>query len=233
MNEPGPIKFPAPKPRDNAVKLVLPRRRSASARSSVEVIDASAAARESINALFSNSRTPFKGGKTLEAAKLIELERTLRQLEQSLAERERVVAETENRLVERERDVAEMEALLFAREQLITASNHPESAQREISLEEKKALEHLRAELERQEAHLKEQKHFVRERELFLDDAENKLFEKVQAQQDKENELEQREEDLLARDRRLREREAALDPKAAARLQAEDAAAKNRDDFKE
>jgi hypothetical protein len=233
MNEPGPIRFPAPKPRDAAIKLALPRRRPGSARSSVDVLDASAAARESINALFSTSRTPFSGSKQLEASKLVELERTLRQLELSLAERERVIADTENRLVERERDVAEMEALLFAREQLIAASHHPESVQREISLEEKKALEHLRAELERQEAHLKEQKQFVRERELFLDESENKLFDKVQAQQDKENELEQREEDLLARDRRVREREAAIDPKAAAKLQAEDQAARKRDDFKE
>src|SRR5690606_6528139 len=147
-------KFPAPKPRDTSVKLVLPRRRPAASRTSSEVIDASAAARESINALFSATRTPFSGHKAPESAKLVELERTLRQLEVSLAERERVVAETENRLVERERDVAEMEALLLAREQLIAASHQPATA-REISLEEKKALEQLREELRRQEAHLK------------------------------------------------------------------------------
>jgi uncharacterized protein (DUF3084 family) len=232
MSEPGPIKFPPPR-RETTLKLALPRRRPVSPRTSLDVIDASAAARESINALFSVSRTPFSGSKPPESAKLVELERTLRQLELSLAERERVIADTEMRLVERERDVAEMEALLLAREQLIAASHHPSTTQREISLEEKQALEHLRAELERQEAHLKEQKQFVREREQFLDESETKLFEKVQAQQDKENELEQREEDLRARDRRVREREASFDPQAAAALAAEDAAAKKRDEFNE
>lgn len=232
MSEPVPIKFPPPKPRDTAVKLSLPRRRSMGRQPS-DVIDASAAARESINALFSASHTPFPPRKSPEAAKLLELERTLRQLELSLAERERVIAEAETRLAERERDVAEGEALLLAREQLLAASHRPVAPRAEISLEEKQALEALRAELERQEQHLKEQKHFVREREQFLDESEAKLFEKVQAQQDKENELEQREEDLRARDRRLREREASIDPEAAARLKAEDEAAKLRDEFNE
>ena len=233
MSDPVPNQFPPPKPRESsAAKLSLPRRR-APARPAYDVIDASAAARDSINALFSASRAPFStGGKPPESSKLVELERTLRQLEVSLAERERVIAETETRLIERERDVAEAEALLAARERLIQASNRP-AKPAEISAEEKQALESLRAELERQEAHVKEQKQFIHEREKFLDESETKLFEKVQEQQDKENELEQREEDLRARDRRVREREASFDPQAAAALQAEDEAAKKRDEFNE
>jgi hypothetical protein len=232
MSDPDPIKFPPPKLRDSNLKLSLPRRRAVAPRSTLDVLDAAAAARESINALFSASRVPFTAGKSPESSKLIDLERTLRQLELSLAERERVIAENETRLAERERDVAEAEALLVAREQLIAASRH-HSAPAEISPVEMYALEQLRAELERQEANLKEQKQFVREREIFLDESETKLFEKVQAQQDKENELEQREEDLRARDRRVREREAAYDPQAAAALKAEDEAARKRDEFNE
>jgi hypothetical protein len=232
MSNPGPIKFPPPKPA--AAKLSLPRRRPAVRPARDEVIDASAAARESINALFSASRSPLGGGsKPVEPAKLAELERTLRQLEITLAERERVVADAETRLAERERDIAEGEALLAAREQLIAASRQPAPVHSAISPEEIKALDQLREELERQEEHLKEQKQFIREREQFLDECEAKLFEKVQAQQDKENQLEQREEDLRARDRRVREREATFDPQAAAALKAEDEAAKKRDEFAE
>ena len=233
MSDPGPIKFPPPRPSDPASKLSLPRRRSAASRPTSEAIDASAAARESINALFSASRTPFTGNRAAENSKLTDLERTLRQLELTLIERERVITDTETRLAERERDVAEAEALLTAREQIDTASRRPFSAPAEIAVEEKKALEELRAELERQEAHLKEQKQFIRDREQFLDESEAKLFEKVQAQQDKEHELEQREEDLRARDRRVREREATFDPGAAQALKAEDEAAKKRDEFNE
>jgi hypothetical protein len=233
MSDQGPIKFPPPRPRDPAASLSLPRRRAKSARPTFDALDASAAARESINALVAAGGRSLGDETYLAPSKLIELERTLRLLEQTLAERERVISETETRLGDRERDINEMEALLLAREQLITATRKPMQAAAEISPEEKTALEHLRAELERQEATLKEAKEAVRDRERFLDDSETKLFEKVQAQQEKENELEQREEDLRARYRRVREREAALDPQAAAALKAEDDAAKKRDEFNE
>jgi chromosome segregation ATPase len=232
MSDPGPIKFPPPRPSDPALKLTLRRRRTAAARPTLDIIDASAAARESINALFSASRTPFTA-KLPESTKLLELERTLRQLELSLGERQRVITDTEIRLAEKERDVAEMEALLQAREQLIAVSHRNTIAPAEMNPETKQALEKIRTELDRQEAHINEQKEFIREREKFLDESEEKLFEKVQAQQDKENELEQREEDLLARERRLREREAAFDPQVAAALKAEEEMASKRDEFNE
>jgi hypothetical protein len=230
MSEPGPIKFP--RPRDTTPPLSLPRRRSARAPSVTNVLDATAAARESIHAIVAATRSPFGVGPDLSLEKVLELERTLRVLERSLAERERVIAESEGRLAERERDVAEAEALLIAREQLNAASRHT-SAGGSGSPEERAALEQLKTELERQEATLLEAKEAVREREVFLDESETRLFEKVQAQQDKENELEQREEDLRARMRRLREREAQYDPKVAAALKAEDEAAKKRDEFNE
>ena len=140
MSDPGPIKFPPPKPSDAATKLTLRRRRTAAARPTLDVIDASAAARESINALFSASRTPFTA-KPPEATKLLELERTLRQLELSLAERQRVITDTEIRLAEKERDVAEVEALLQAREQLIAVSRRSTSPSAEINPETKQALD--------------------------------------------------------------------------------------------
>jgi hypothetical protein len=45
--------------------------------------------------------------------------------------------------------------------------------------------------------------------------------------------LDQKADDMRARERRLREREAAIDPKAAATLKADDEAAKIRDEFNE
>jgi chromosome segregation ATPase len=230
MSEPGPIKFP--RPRETSPPLSLPRRRSVSAQSATNVLDAAAAARESIHAIVSATRAPFGVGPDLSLDKVLELERTLRVLERSLAERERAITETESRLAERDRDIAEAEALLIAREQLNAASRHT-AVGGSATPEERAALETLKAELERQEASLLEAKQAVREREVFLDESETRLFEKVQAQQDKENELEQREEDLRARLRRLREREAQYDPKVAAALKAEDEAAKKRDEFNE
>lgn len=228
MAEPAPIRFPAPVP-----KLVIARRRVIT-RSPFEVSDASAAARESIKAIVSATRVPFGSGVPVPPPpQVAELERSLRQLELTLADRERLIAETEARLADQERDLAEGEALLQAREKLLLAARRPVQVQATISPEEKAALEQLRAELERQEATLREAKLVVREREQFLDESESKLFEKVQAQQEKEIELEQREEDLRARERRFREREAAVDPQAAAKLRAEDEAAKQRNEFTE
>jgi hypothetical protein len=61
----------------------------------------------------------------------------------------------------------------------------------------------------------------------------NPLFEKVQAQQEKETELEHKLEGLRSWEARLKEREAAVNPEAAAALQAEKEAAANRDEFTE
>jgi hypothetical protein len=208
MPEPGPIKFPLR--RDTLPPLILPRRRFVAGRAATNVMDATAAARESIQAIVAATRV----------------------LERSLAERERVIADTESRLAERERDTAEAEALLLAREHL-NAATRQTGADGTGSPEELAAFEKVKAELERQEANLLEAKQAVREREVFLDESETRLFEKVQAQQDKENELEQREEDLRIRMRRMRQHEAQYDPKAAAALKAEDEAAKKRDEFNE
>src|ERR1019366_6567122 len=112
MGEPGQIRFPA------APALSL--RRRPITRSPFEVSEASAAARESIKAVVSATRSPFAGGAT--NAQAAELERTLRQLELTLAERERYLADNEARLADRERDLAEIEALLFAREKLAAAA---------------------------------------------------------------------------------------------------------------
>jgi septal ring factor EnvC (AmiA/AmiB activator) len=230
MSEPGPIKFPLR--RDTLPPLTLPRRRGLAIPASTNVLDATAAARESIQAIVAATRSPFGVGPDLSLEKVLELERTLRILERSLAERERVIAETESRLAERERDVAEAEALLLAREHLIAATRLTGTGG-SGSPEELAALAKVKSELERQEATLLDAKQAVRDREIFLDESETRLFEKVQAQQDKENELEQREEDLRIRMRRLREQEARYDPKVAAALKAEDEAAKKRDEFNE
>ncbi len=232
MSEPGPIKFPVPRPPVQQPTLSL-RRRTTPARDPFGVSEASAAARESIRAIVSATRPPFGGSSEGEVARILELERTLRQLELTLAERERIVGESEARLSDHERDLAEVEALLEVREKMLSASRHSDAGGDMISPEEKEALKLVRAELERQELSLKETRESMREREQFLDASEEKLFEKVQSQQEKEIELEQREEDLRARERRLREREAALDPEAAAKLKAEDEAAKKRDEFRE
>lgn len=231
-----PIKFPVPKPAAAAPKLALPRRpRRTVTRSPFEIADATAAARESIKALVSATRAPFAPGGA-EATHMVELERTLRQLELTLQERERLITESEARLADRERDLAEAEALLIAREQLAAVSRKGPAETEPglgVSPEERDALQKLRAEIERQEASLEEAKQALREREQFLDESEAKLFEKVQAQQEKEIEQEQREEDLKARERRIREREAAVDPQAAAALKADDDKAKQRDEFNE
>ncbi|MES2695727.1 MAG: hypothetical protein V4773_19795 [Verrucomicrobiota bacterium] len=232
MSQPGPIRFPGPKP--SGPPTLSLRRRPMRTQSPFQVSEASAAARESIKAIVTATRMPFgAGGAATESDRVAELERTLRQLEASLAERERAVGEMESRQADRERDIAEAEALLEAREKLLAVTRKPVASPAAISTEEKAALEQLRGELEKQEASLKESKQSLREREQFLDESETKLFEKVQAQQEKEVELEQREEDLRARDRRLKEREAAIDPKAAAALKAEDEKAKQRDEFNE
>jgi hypothetical protein len=208
MNESGQIRFPSARGSGGNVPVLSLRRRPVATRSPFAVSDASAAARETIKAVVSATRAPFGSAKPNPQS--AELERTLRQLELTLADRERSLEEHEARLADRERDLAEMEALLIAREKLVAASRKAVPAQAAVvTPEEKAALELLRAELERQEASLKEAKQSLREREQFLDESETKLFEKVQQQQEKEIELEQRAEDLAAR-----EQQAGMPPPA-------------------
>jgi hypothetical protein len=230
----GPIKFPASPSAGGTKPLVLRRRRGLT-HSPFEVSETSVAARETIRAVVEATRTPFPGGLAIDRMQAVDLERSLRQLEASLAERERMVAEAEVRLSDRERDLAETEALLIAREQLLAASRKAAPTKAGLSKEEQAALETLRAELERQETTLKEERQALRERELFLDESESKLFEKVQAQQEKETELEQREEDLRTRSREFREKLAKIDPAAAEALKLETEAAKKKanDEFNE
>lgn len=224
----APVKFPASNPADAPKPLVLRRRRGLTH----SPFDASDATRESLRSVVEATRAPFPGGKPpLDKMAATDLERSLRQLEATLAERERVIADMEIKLSDRERDLAETEALLIAREQLLAASRKAEPTKVGMSKEEQTALESLRSELERQEAALKEERQALRDREKFLDESEGKLFEKVQAQQEKETELEQREEDLRNRMRDF----AKINPEAAAQLKAEALAAakKAADEFNE
>ncbi len=225
-----PIKFPVKNP---AAPVLSLRRRQSLSRPPFQISEAAAATRQSISSFVSSTRTPWGEVTTLNEDRLVELERSLRQLESLLTERERAVTEMEVRLGERERDLAEMEALILAREKLVDVSRKQPAPQAAVSKEEQEALEQLKAELERQEEHIKEAKQTLREREMFLEESETKLFEKVQAQQEKEIQLEQKEEELRAKALRLRELEAKHDPAAAAALEAEKAAAKKFDEFNE
>ncbi len=157
----------------------------------------------------------------------------MRSLELKLSERERIIGETELRLAERERELCELEALLLAREKLLAASRHTSAPVAPISDEEKEALVQLLLELDRQQLSLAEAKQAIKDREQFLEESETKLFEKVQSQQEKEIQLDQKADDLRSRERRLREAEALRDPSAAAKLKAEDEAARVRDEFNE
>lgn len=225
------IKFPPPRPGYTPPVLALPRRRGFT-RASTEISEASIAARKSIKTIVSATRSPFGIPRQLENSQIAELERSLRNLELKLADREHMIAETEKRLLEHERQLYELEALLLAREKLLAASRR-QIVPAPISAEEKSALENLRLELERQQLSILESHRAIREREQFLDESENTLFEKLQGQQEKDIQLDQRVDDLRARERRLREAEARSDPVAAAKLAAEDTAAKQRDEFNE
>jgi chromosome segregation ATPase len=228
MADPSNIRFPT-KRTESIGNLSLRRNRSET-NSPFSVSDASAAARESIKAIVSATRPPVGGRSAAEDARIADLERSMRQLELKLAERERIVQEREARLKEFERELAEAEALLAAREQLVAASR--KSTPVSVSPEEKIALEGLRAEILRQEAALKEAQNSLHEREQFMEESETRLFDKVQNQQEREIELDQREEDLKSKIRKNRESEAAEDPRAAATLKAEDAAAADNDEMR-
>jgi chromosome segregation ATPase len=223
---PVAIKFP-PRPAVDK-QLVLPRRRL---RSPFEVAETTAETQKAIEAIRSATRNPWSEVPEGSGNPLPELEKSLKQLAAKLEERERYLQDLEARLADRERSLAEMETLLKARESLVEAAKQKHAGVadvRQLSSEEQAALEKLKAEIERQQQSLQQQRHDMHEREAFLDESEAKLFEKVQEQQEKETELEQREDDLKARERRLREREALNDPKLAAALQAEKAAAKKK-----
>jgi chromosome segregation ATPase len=174
----------------------LPRRLSPLQRAQ-EASQATAEARKSIDAIFSQSRPPWGGGEArLSGSQIEELQKTIRQLETKLAQREMALAEAETKLGDRERALAEAEALLQARAQVIAAAEQPGGAGSGMSKEQEEALKKLKEELDRQEQSIKEQRAALAEREEFLNQSEASLFEKMQAQQEKETELEQKEEDL-------------------------------------
>ncbi len=192
---PGGVKFPA---RPAGIKpLVLPRRISPLQRAQ-EASQATAEARRSIDAIMSQSRTPWGGKPTLTGLQVEGLEKALRALEAKVVEREMALGEAENKLAERDRELAETEALLQAREKVIDAMRkQPASSEGgAVNPAELEALGKLKEELDRQEASMKEQRQALKEREEFLEQSEASLFEKMQSQQEKETELEQKSEDL-------------------------------------
>lgn len=177
--------------------MILPRRISPLQRAQ-EASQATAEARRSIDAIMSQSRTPWGGKTALNGSQVESLEKAMRVLEGKVAEREMALAEAENRLAERDRALAETEALLQAREKVIDAMRNQsaETAGSTANPEELAALKTLKEELDRQEASMKEQRQDIKEREEFLEQSESALFEKMQAQQEHETELEQKSEDL-------------------------------------
>ena len=192
----GTPKFPA---KPGGIKpLVLPRRVSPLQRAQ-EASQATAEARRSIDAIMSQSRTPWNAGKPALSGTQVEgLEKALRALEAKVAEREMALAEAENKLAERDRALAETEALLLAREKVIDAMRKqpPVSGVSSVNPAELEALGKLKEELDRQEASMKEQRLAIKEREEFLEQSEAALFEKMQSQQERETELEQKAEDV-------------------------------------
>jgi chromosome segregation ATPase len=175
----------------------LPRRASPLQRAQ-EASQATAAARKSIDAIMSSSRSPWGGKTSLNGLQVEELEKALRALEAKASEREMALAEAENKLAERDRALAETEALLQAREKVIEAMRKQPATESGATVNpaEMEALRKLKEELDRQEASIKELRQQQQEREDFLNQSEASLFEKMQAQQEKETELEQKEEDL-------------------------------------
>jgi len=166
--------------------------------------EATTVARKSIDAIISQSRSPWGGAAALSSGQVEELQKVIRSLEAKLAERDLAVAEAENRLAERERELAEAEALLAARERVLElAGRQPAVAATHVSAEQKEALNKLKEALDRRESTLKEQQAALHEREEFLEQSEATLFAKMQSQQEKETELEQMAEDLTRKARQL------------------------------
>jgi hypothetical protein len=87
-------------------------------RGPLEISEASVAARQSIQAIVSATRSPFGIPVRLGDSQIADLERSMRSLELKLAERERIIGETEKRLAERERELYELEALLLRNQQI-------------------------------------------------------------------------------------------------------------------
>lgn len=178
--------------------MVLPRRISPLQRAQ-EASQATAEARKSIDAIMSQSRTPWGAKPGLTGSQVEGLEKALRALEAKVVEREMALGEAENKLAERDRELAETEALLQAREKVIDAMRKQQPTSPEgstVNPAELEALGKLKEELDRQEASMKEQRQALKEREEFLEQSEASLFEKMQAQQEQETELEQKSEDL-------------------------------------
>jgi chromosome segregation ATPase len=176
--------------------LVLPRRVSPLQRVQ-EASQATAVARKSIDAILSQSRSPWGGGESrLNNSQIEELQKTIHMLEGKLAERELSLTEAENKLIDRERALAEAEALLRARAEVVAAAQKQGEVGVAMSREQEEALRKLKDELDRQEQSIQEQRAAIKEREDFLEQSEMALFGKMQAQQEKETELEQKEEDL-------------------------------------
>lgn len=204
-----PAGAPALKPTGGVKPLVLPRRASPLLRAqeaAAATTAATAEARKSIDAIFSQSRAPWDGGAApaLSSTQVEELQKAIRALEAKLAERDLAVSEAQSRLAERERELAEAEALLAARERVIEAARkQPTAPNAAVSNEQLEAMKKLKEELDRQEASLKEQRAALREREEFMEQSEATLFTKMQEQQEKETELEQAAEDLKRKARQL------------------------------
>lgn len=196
-----------PKPSGGLKPLVLPRRSSPLLRAqeaAAATTAATAEARKSIDAIFSQSRAPWGGATALSGSQVEELQKAIRGLEAKLAERDLAVSEAQARLAERERELAEAEALLAARERVIEAARRqPAAPAAAVSSEQAEAMKKLKEELDRQEASIKEQREAQREREEFLEQSEATLFAKMQEQQEKETELEQLAEDLKRKAKQL------------------------------
>ena len=205
LQRPPPPGLPLPTPKfpvkPAGIKpLVLPRRVSPLQRAQ-EASQATAEARRSIDAIMSQSRTPWNSGKpsALSGTQVEGLEKALRALEAKVAEREMALAEAENKLSERDRALAETEALLEAREKVIDAMRKQPVVPAiglSVNPAEVEALDKLKEELDRQEGSLKEQRQAIKEREEFLEQSEAALFQKMQDQQERETELEQKAEDV-------------------------------------
>src|SRR6478736_4686727 len=131
---PGGMKSPMKAPTAAGKPLVLPRRVSPLQRAQ-EASQATAAARKSIDAIMSSSRSPWGGKTSLSGLQVEELEKALRALEAKASERERALAETE--------------ALLQAREKVIEAMRKQPGAEAGAAVKpaEMEALSKLKEEL--------------------------------------------------------------------------------------
>lgn len=197
----APPAFRAEKP--TVKPLTLPRRVSLLQRAH-EASQASAETRRSIDAIISQSRSPWgEAPQAMSVDKVQELEKMLRSLEGKLAERDITIAEAVYRLAERERELAEMEALHEARERVARTMPQPAQTEGPSSLEQSDAFQKLKEELDRQEQSIREQRVAMQEQVEFMEQSEAALFDKMQKQQEKETELEQLGEEVRRKMRQL------------------------------